>query len=129
DIDATGLQPGPRLLDLPGCELVAVVAGLDLPGIGRDPGADMARHDDRALDVRRVQPEVGLQGFGEALHRELGGAVGGLRDVDADLRPETVDAAGIDDVTLVRLLQHRQEGAGAEIDAAPADVEGPLPLV
>src|SRR6202008_2395856 len=38
--------------------------------------------------------------------------------------PESIDAAGIDDVAGVGLLQHRQEGARAEIDAAPADVEG-----
>ena len=44
-----------------------------------------------------------------------------------DRCPETVDAAGVDDVRLVGLLQHRQEGARAQIDAAPADVEGPLP--
>ena len=32
-------------------------------------------------------------------------------------------------MALVRLQQQRQEGADAEIDAAPADVEGALPLV
>ena len=93
------------------------------------PGADVARHDDRALDVRGIDSEVGLQRLGEALHRELGGAVGGLRQVRADLRPEAVDAGGVDDVALVGLLQHRQEGARAVIDAEPADVEGALPLL
>ena len=32
-------------------------------------------------------------------------------------------------MTFVRLYQHRQKGANAEIDAAPADVEGLLPLL
>jgi hypothetical protein len=32
-------------------------------------------------------------------------------------------------MALVGLLQHRQEGAGAGVDAAPAYVEGPLPFV
>ena len=73
--------------------------------------------------------EVGDQRLGEALHRELGGAVGGVRHAGAERRPEAVDAAGVDDVAVVGLQQHRQEGAGAVVDAAPADVEGPLPLL
>ena len=32
-------------------------------------------------------------------------------------------------MALVGLHQHRQEGADAEIDPAPADVEGPFPLL
>ena len=48
------------------------VAALHPAGIEGDPGADVAGHHDRAFDVRRVQPEVGLQRLGEALHRELG---------------------------------------------------------
>ena len=46
-----------------------------------------------------------------------------------DRRPETVDAAGIDDVTFLRLLQHRQEGAGAVVDPAPAHIERLFPLL
>jgi len=42
---------------------------------------------------------------------------------------KTVDAAGIDDVALLGVLQHRQKRAGAVIDAAPADVERALPFV
>src|SRR6202012_5016351 len=41
---------------------------------------------------------------------------------------EAVDARRVDDVSLLRLHQHRQEGADAEINAAPVDVEGALPL-
>ncbi len=40
----------------------------------------------RALDVRRVHVEVGLQRLAETLHRELGGAVGGVRHRRADRR-------------------------------------------
>ena len=79
--------------------------------------------------MRRVHGEIGDQGLGETLHRELGGAVGGVRHARAERGPEAVDAAGIDNVRLVGRLQHRQERPGAEIDPAPADVEGPLPLV
>jgi len=34
-----------------------------------------------------------------------------------------------DDVALLRLEQQRQEGAGAVVNAAPTDVEGPLPFL
>ena len=89
----------------------------------------MAGHHHRAFDVRRVEPEIVDQRLGEALHREFGGAVGGVRHAQSDRGPEAVDAAGVDDVALVGLQQHRQEGADAEINAAPADVEGPFPLL
>jgi hypothetical protein len=79
--------------------------------------------------VRRVQPEIVDQRFGKSLHREFGGAIGGVRYARSDGSPEPVDAGGIDDVALVGLLQQRQKGADAEIDAAPADVEGFFPLL
>ena len=88
----------------------------------------MARHHHRALDVRRVHAEVGLQRLAEPLHRELGGAVGGVRHGGADRGPEAVDARRVDDVAAVGLQHHRQEGAGAVVDAEPADVEGALPF-
>jgi hypothetical protein len=77
----------------------------------------------------RVDPEIGDQCLGEALHRELRRTVGGVRDTGPDRRPEAIDAAGIDYVALLGLLQHRQKGAGAVIDAAPADVERPFPFL
>src|ERR1044072_7906520 len=49
-------------------------------------------------------------------------------DAGTDRRPEAVDAGRVDDVALISLQQQRQEGADAEIDTAPADVEGALPL-
>src|SRR6516225_3219963 len=52
-----------------------------------------------------------------------------MRYARADRGPEAVDAAGIDDMAFLRLLQHRQEGAGAVVDAAPADVERLFPLL
>src|SRR5271163_3635388 len=52
-----------------------------------------------------------------------------MRNMRSDRSPETIDAAGIDDVALLRLQHHRQEGAGAVVDAAPAHVEGSFPLL
>ena len=79
--------------------------------------------------MRCVEREVGDQRFGEALHRELRGAIRGMRTGRPERGPETVDAAGVDDVVRVGLLHYRQEGAGAVVDAAPAHVERPLPLL
>src|ERR1700758_5192043 len=44
-------------------------------------------------------------------------------------RPKAVDAAGIDDVALLRLLQHRQKGTGTVVAPAPTNVESPLPFL
>jgi len=52
-----------------------------------------------------------------------------MRDTWPDGGPKTVDAAGIDDVALLGVLQHWQKRAGAVIDTAPADVERALPFV
>src|ERR1700751_3486092 len=89
----------------------------------------MARHDDRTLDVWCVDPKIRDQRLGEAFHRELCRGIRGVRDARPNRRPETVDAACIDDVALLRLLQHRQEGPGAVVDPAPADIERLLPLL
>src|SRR5581483_5656315 len=53
----------------------------------------------------------------------------GVRHAHADGGPKTVDAGGVDDVSLVGLEQQRHESAHAEIDAAPADNEGALPTL
>ena len=89
----------------------------------------MAGHHHRAFDVRSVEPQIVDQRFGETLHRELGGAVGGVRYAHSHGSPEAIDAAGVDDMALVGLHQHGQEGAHSEIDATPADVEGSFPLL
>src|SRR6266446_168550 len=52
-----------------------------------------------------------------------------MRDAWPDRSPKAVDAAGVDDVALLGVLQHRQKRTGAVIDAAPADVERALPFV
>jgi hypothetical protein len=39
----------------------------------------MARHHDRAFDVRRVQAEIVDKGFGESLYRKFRSTVGGMR--------------------------------------------------
>ena len=62
-------------------------------------------------------------------HRKFSGAVGGVRNARPDRGPEAVDAAGVDDVARIGPLKHRQEGTRAVVDAAPADVERPLPLL
>ena len=79
--------------------------------------------------MRRVDPQVGDQRLGEPLDREFRGRIGGMRDAWPDRRPKTVDAAGIDDVALLGVLQHWQKRADAVIDTAPADVERALPFV
>src|SRR5215831_13439414 len=82
----------------------------------------------RAFDVRRVDPQISDQRLREPLDREFRGRIGGMRDAWPDRGPKAVDAAGVDDVALLGLLQHRQKHAGAVIDAAPADVERALPF-
>src|SRR5690349_10245959 len=52
-----------------------------------------------------------------------------MRDAWPDRRPKAVDAAGIDDVALLGVLQHWQKRSGAVIDTAPANVERALPFV
>ena len=79
--------------------------------------------------MRRVDPQVGDQRLGEPLDREFRRRIGSMRDAWPDRRPKTVDAAGIDDVALLGVLQHWQKRAGAVIDTAPADVERALPFV
>ena len=89
----------------------------------------MAGHHHRDLDVGRVAGEIGNQRFAESLHRELGGAVGRVGAVRAQGRPEAVDAARVHHVRVLAGEQQRHEGAGAVVDAEPADVERALPLV
>ena len=79
--------------------------------------------------MRRVDPEIRDQRLGKAFHGKLGCRIGGVGDVGADGGPEAVDAAGVDDVGRVGGPQQWQEGAGGEVDAAPTDIEGPLPLL
>ena len=74
--------------------------------------------NDRAFDVRRVDPQISDQRLAEPLDGEFGGRIGGMRDAWPDRRPKAVDAAGVDDVALLGVLQHRQKRAGAVIDAA-----------
>src|SRR5215831_13932387 len=60
----------------------------------------------RALYVRSVDAKVGDQRFGETFHRELGGAVGGVRRIRADRGEEAVHRGGVGDVSLLGLDQH-----------------------
>src|SRR5204862_338076 len=69
------------------------------------------------------------QRLGEALHRELRGAIGRVRDAGAERRPEPVHARGVRDVALVARDQQRHERPAAVVDAAPADAERAVPVV
>ena len=73
--------------------------------------------------------QIGDQRLGEALHRELRRAVGGVRHARPERRPEAVDAAGVDDVRLRRPSAASAGTRACRVDAAPADVERPLPLL
>src|SRR6267142_539065 len=128
-VDAHALETlaGHRDFDL--AQALGFATALDLAGIGNDRGADMAGHHHGAFDVRRVETEIVDQRFGESLHREFGGAIGGVRYARPDGGPEPVDAGGVDDMALVGFQQQRQKGSDAEINAAPADVEGLFPLL
>ena len=77
----------------------------------------------------RVVGEIGDQRLAEALDRELRRAVRGVCALGIQSRPETVDAAGVDQVRIGACEQHRHERPGTVVDAEPADVEGALPLV
>ena len=65
---------------------------------------------------------------GEALHRELRRGIGGMRRIRSNRSPETVHAAGVDDVRLIRGTQHWQESPRVQIDTTPADIEGAFPF-
>ena len=125
---ARGREARPRLRDLPpgpcASESVAedlrVLKAITVP---MWPGMTTEHLTCGAFTRRSM-----MQRLGEALHRELGRAVGGVREPGPERGPEAVDAAGVDDVALVRRDQHRQERARAVVDAAPADPEGALPL-
>src|SRR5262249_19650733 len=77
------------------------IAAVDLACVGADRGPDLARHDDRALDVRRVDPQISNQRLAEPLDREFRGRISGMRDTWPDRGPKAVDAAGVDDVALL----------------------------
>src|SRR6516165_2312654 len=96
--------------------------------IGRNARADMARHDDRAFDVRRIQREVRDQRLSKPLDREFCGAIGRVRTVRPERGPEAIDTAGVDDVSLIRVLEQRQKRARAVVNAVPADAKGLFPF-
>src|SRR5204862_560619 len=129
DVAAHRGEPRPRLRELLLGHRVGLTAALDLARVQWDRRADMAGHDDRAFDVRGVDAQIGDQRLGEALDREFCRAVGGVRDLRPDRSPEAIDAARVDNVAFLGLLQHRQKCAGAVVDTAPADVEGALPFL
>src|SRR6516225_7346395 len=78
-------------------------ASLPLAGVERDRGPDMAGHDDRAFDVRRVDPQIDDQRLGETLYGKFRRGVGRLRQVRPDRGPEAIDAAGVDNMAFLSL--------------------------
>src|SRR6516162_4104542 len=76
----------------------------------------------------RIKGEVGDQRFGKTLHCKFCGAICGVRSARPERGPKAVDAAGVDDVALVRLLQQRQKDPCAVIGAVPANAEGLFPF-
>ncbi len=130
DVAAQQSKALPRLRQTGSIDRIRfAIAAVDFARVGADGGPNLAGHDDRAFDMRRVDPQVGDQRLSEPLDREFGGRIGGMRDAWSDRRPKAVNAAGIDDVALLGVLQHWQKRAGAVIDTAPANVERALPFV
>src|SRR6516162_11821957 len=76
----------------------------------------------------RIEREVGDQRFGKTLHCKFCRAIGSVRTPRPERGPKAIDAAGVDDVALVRLLQQWQKGPRAEIDPVPADAKRPFPF-
>src|SRR4029077_6718591 len=83
------------------------MAAVDLARVGADRGPDLARHDDRAFDVRSVDLQISDQRLGKTLYGKFRGRIGGMRDAWPDRGPKAVDATGADDVALLGVLQHR----------------------
>ena len=77
---------------------------MDLARIGSDRSSDLAGHDDRTFYMGGLDSEVGDERFGEAFHCEFRRGIGGVRNERSYGGPETIDAARIDDVALVRPL-------------------------
>ncbi len=89
----------------------------------------MAGHDDGHADMGGMYPQIGDQRLAKALDREFRRGISSVRHRRSDRRPKPIDTAGVDDVTLVRLLEHGQEGAGVEINPSPADIEDAFPFI
>jgi len=81
----------PRLRQLRRVHRIRLIAALHLAGVERDRGPDMAGHDDRAFDVRRVDPQIGDQRLGETLYGKFRRGIGRLRQVRPDRGPEAVE--------------------------------------
>ena len=66
------------------------IAAVDLARVGADRGPDLARHDDRAFDVRRVDLQISDQRLGKTLYGKFRGRIGGMRDAWPDRGPKAV---------------------------------------
>src|ERR1700736_2478065 len=88
----------------------------------------MARGGARAGAGRKAGKSANTSPLSRRARARARVETGNQRPWPAD-KVEAVDAAGVDNVALLGLQQQRQESTGAVIDAAPADVEGPLPFL
>src|SRR3954452_4333397 len=79
--------------------------------------------------MRRVDPQISDQRLREPLDGEFRGRIGSMWDAWPGRGRKAVDAAGVDAVAFLGVLQQRQKRAGAVIAAAPADVDRALPFV
>ena len=98
-------------------------------GVHQDVGAHMPRHDHGDPDLGGVDAQVFDERLREALHGELGRAVGGIRHPGAQRPPEAIHAAGVDQDAVAARDEERQERAGAVVHPPPVDGEGVLPLL
>jgi hypothetical protein len=114
---------------------LAAVGRFVLPGERVDAGVDAARVDDAGRDAARmhagradrraVEFELHPQRFGEAAHRELRRVVRALRRH----RDEPEQARRVDDVSVARRAQMRQERLRAMHDAPEIDADDPFEIV
>src|SRR5712671_4469587 len=84
---------------------VGLCTAMDLAGVGSDRSSDLAGHNDRTFDMGCVDPEIGDERIGEALHREFRRRIGSVWNTWSDGFPEPVDAARVNDMALIGLLQ------------------------
>src|SRR5438552_17214021 len=81
DVAAQQSKALPRLRETGSINRVRfAIAAVDLARVGADRGPDLARHDDRAFDVRRVDLQISDQRLGKTLYGKFRGRIGGMRD-------------------------------------------------
>ena len=116
-------------LELVGRHVFTEVGAENRAAVLHDVGADVTGHHDRDLHVRRVDAEVFEQGLGEALHRELRRAVGGVRNAGAERAQNPFTLLVLTRWPSVLATSSGHERAAAVVDARPVDRERLVPLL